>query len=78
MTTMSRLAKKHLLTQDTTSSTYVYSPTLAREDFERYVIKGIISGLMADYGDTVVDYFIECVNERGDAARQHLSAVLNR
>jgi len=48
MTTMSRLAKKRLLQQDKSSTTYVYTPTLDREQFERYVIKDVLSGLLND------------------------------
>ncbi|MDQ6693991.1 MAG: BlaI/MecI/CopY family transcriptional regulator [Chloroflexota bacterium] len=67
MTTMGRLAKKNLLNQDTSASTYVYSPTLPRDAFERYVVKGIIAGLLDDFGDVVIQYFNEAVAER-DAA----------
>ncbi|HYP41239.1 MAG TPA: BlaI/MecI/CopY family transcriptional regulator [Chloroflexia bacterium] len=77
MTTMSRLAKKRLLTQDTSNSTYIYGPALARQDFERYVVKGIINGLMEDYGESVVDYFVECVNERGPSSKEHLAQASN-
>lgn len=76
MTTMSRLAKKHLLNQDTTGSSYVYTPTLGREDFQRYVVLGVIEGLFDDFGDSVIDYFAECIAQRGDSAREHLQNAL--
>lgn len=68
MTTMSRLAKKNLLVQDTSSSSYVYTPTLSRNDFERYVVTGVVNGLFDDFGDEVIDYFLDCVRRRGDGA----------
>ncbi len=76
MTTMSRLAKKHLLHQDTSSSSYVYTPTLSRDDFERYVVRGVVNGLFDDFGDDVVDYFLECARQRGDGTLERLRAAL--
>jgi predicted transcriptional regulator len=72
MTTMSRMAKKRLLTQDKSATSYVYAPALNKEDFESYVVKSVIRGLFDDYGDAVVDYFAECVGERGDATKKRL------
>ncbi len=77
MTTMSRLAKKHLLNQDTSTSSYVYTPTLDRTDFERYVVMGIIEGLFDDFGDDVVDYFGECIKRRGEGVRDRLEKSLS-
>ena len=76
MTTMSRLAKKHLLNQDTTNSSYVYTPTLSRDDFERYVVRGVVNGLFDDFGDEVIDYFLECVRQRGDGALAKLRSAV--
>jgi predicted transcriptional regulator len=64
MTTMSRLAKKNLLSQDRSATTYVYTPSLGREDFERYVITGVLNALLDDYGDRVVKLFNQCVVDR--------------
>jgi predicted transcriptional regulator len=72
MTTMSRMAKKRLLTQDKSSTSYVYAPALNKEDFESYVVKSVIRGLFDDYGDGVVDYFVACVKDRGNAAEKRL------
>lgn len=77
MTTMSRLAKKRLLNQDTSAASYVYTPTLNRPDFERYVVTGIIEGLFDDFGDDVIDYFTECLKRRGPAARSRLEKSLS-
>lgn len=76
MTTMSRLAKKHLLNQDTTNSSYVYTPTLSRGDFERYVVRGVVNGLFEDFGDGVIDYFLEAVKQRGDGSLEKLKAAV--
>jgi predicted transcriptional regulator len=64
MTTMSRLAKKHLLSQDKSSSSYVYTPVLARSDFERYVVLNVLNGLIDDYGDAVIDCFVEFLGDK--------------
>jgi predicted transcriptional regulator len=71
MTTMSRLAKKRLLAQDRSSSTYLYTPVLSRADFERYVVTGILMGLFDDYGDSVIQHFHDCVQNM-DKNRQEM------
>ena len=76
MTTMSRMAKKRLLTQDKSATSYVYAPALDKGNFENYVVKSVIRGLFEDYGDSVVDYFVDCVGERGADAKQRLKAAL--
>ncbi|HEX8231025.1 MAG TPA: BlaI/MecI/CopY family transcriptional regulator [Chloroflexia bacterium] len=77
MTTMSRLAKKHLLNQDTTNSSYVYTPTLSRGDFQRYVVRGVVNGLFEDFGDGVIDYFLEAVRQRGDGSMEKLREAVS-
>jgi predicted transcriptional regulator len=72
MTTMSRLAKKQLLDQDRSSTTYKYAPALSREEFDRYVVMGVLSGLFEDYGSDVVDHFVECVSGMGKERRDRL------
>lgn len=76
MTTMSRMAKKKLLTQDKSATSYVYAPALDRNDFENYVVKSVIRGLFDDYGDAVVNYFVECVDEQGADAKKRLQEAL--
>lgn len=76
MTTMSRMAKKRLLTQDKSATSYVYAPALDKGNFENYVVKSVIRGLFEDYGDSVVDYFVDCVAERGDDAKKRLLSAL--
>lgn len=75
MTTMTRLAKKHLLQQDTTHTSYVYTPTLSRADFDQYVITGVLNGLFDDYGDAVLAAIVECVKAR-DGASERLVKLL--
>ncbi len=77
MTTMSRLAKKHLLQQDKSSTTYMYTPTLDREQFERYVIKDVLSGLLNDYGDVTVECFAEVVNDMGPQMKERVREAVS-
>ena len=77
MTTMSRLAKKRLLTQDRSSSSYVYTPVLDRANFDRYVVMGVINGLFDDYGDVVIDCFAERIKSMGDEAKERLLSELS-
>lgn len=76
MTTMSRLAKKNLLHQDTTASTYVYTPALSRLEFDHYVVMGVIRGLIDDYGDVVGDCFVECLNDGANLDKRRISAAI--
>ncbi len=72
MTTMSRLAKKKLLIQDTSSSSYVYTPAISREDFERYVCTWVIKGLLEDYGAAVVGYFVDAIADTDPSLQERL------
>ena len=76
MTTMGRLAKKNLLHQDTSASTYVYTPVLSHEDFGRYVVMGVLRALIDDYGDLVLDCVAEVVNEEGATGKDRLRAAV--
>ncbi len=76
MTTMSRLAKKNVLHQDKSSASYVYSAALARSDFERYVVTGIIHALINDYGDAFVDCFVEVLSEISPKSRSLLAKAI--
>jgi len=72
MTTMSRLAKKNLLNQDRSSASYVYSPALSKEEFDKYVIAGIMKALLTDYGDVFVDCFVDMLDDLGPTTRERL------
>ncbi|HUP28304.1 MAG TPA: BlaI/MecI/CopY family transcriptional regulator [Chloroflexia bacterium] len=75
MTTMGRLAKKNLLEQDTSSSTYFYTPVLSHSDFGRYVVNGVLKALVDDYGDLVVECVAEYVKDSPEA-KQRLQEAL--
>ena len=77
MTTMGRLAKKNLLNQDTSASTYVYSPVLSHEDFGRYVVMGVLKALIDDYGDLVFECVGEIANEEGGSGKDRLRKALS-
>ena len=76
MTTMSRLAKKRLLDQDRSSSVYLYSPSLSKNDFERYVVMGVINALIEDYGDVVAEYLVDGLGERNPKLTERLRSTL--
>ena len=76
MTTMGRLAKKNLLHQDTSSSTYYYTPVLSHQDFGRYVVMGVLKALVDDYGDLVFDCVADIVNEEGSTGKDRLRSAL--
>jgi predicted transcriptional regulator len=72
MTTMSRLAKKNLLHQDRSTASYVYSAALTKEEFEKYVIAGIIRALVVDFGDVFVDCLLDTMNDLSPTSRERL------
>ena len=72
MTTMSRLAKKGLLDQDRSAASYVYSAALSKEEFDKYVVAGIIRALLSDYGDVFVDCFVDMLDDLSPSARDRL------
>lgn len=72
MTTMSRLAKKNILHQDKSTASYVYSPALSREEFERYVISDILHALVTDYGDIFVDCLLDEMKDLSPSTRDRL------
>jgi predicted transcriptional regulator len=76
MTTMSRLARKNLLLQDTSAQSYVYTPSLSREDFERYVCTGVIRALLEDYGPSVIDHFVNIVAESDPSLQERLRSAV--
>jgi predicted transcriptional regulator len=69
---MSRLAKKGLLQQDRSSPSYVYSAALNKSEFDKYVVAGIIRALVSDYGDMLVDCFVDLLDDLGPTARKRL------
>lgn len=77
MTTMGRLAKKKLLEQDRSSTSYIYRPVISRMEFELYVVTSVINALLDDFGDGVIETFVNCIRDRGPEAEAHLRRALS-
>jgi predicted transcriptional regulator len=58
-TVMERLAEKGYLHCDSHQRAYVYTPTQSREDFLRQVSDAVLSGLLADFGQTIAVHLLE-------------------
>jgi predicted transcriptional regulator len=78
MTTMSRLARKQLLAQDKSLPSYVYSAALAKTEFERYVVSGLVAALLADYPAIFTDCLISSLPALPPDDRERLRSALAR
>ena len=50
--------------------------TMSRDEFNRYVVMGVIKGLIDDYGEIVGDCFVECLNTDDTLDKERVSAAL--
>lgn len=75
MTVMSRLATKGLLVSRPVGRAYVYEAAAGREDFCAGVVRGFMSGVLADADKAVLAQFVDSVTER-DAEQLELLAQI--
>jgi predicted transcriptional regulator len=76
-TVMERLAEKGYLHCDTQQRAYVYTPTQSRADFLRQVSDAVLSGLLADFGQTIaVQLLEETVRQCDPEALDRLQALI--
>jgi predicted transcriptional regulator len=52
-TMMNHLVKKGILFRTKEGHSFLYSPVMNRDQFLKYAAESMISGLLADFGDTV-------------------------
>ncbi len=76
MTTMSRLYEKNILTRRKVGMSFVYTPTLGRQEFINHIVKNVMDSLVNDYSDPVFHYFVEYVAQDEERQRQ-LRRALN-
>jgi len=58
MTTMSRLAKKDLLSVEKANQSYVYRATLSRKEFTDRLVDRLLDSLFFDLSDAAFSYFL--------------------
>lgn len=76
MTTLTRLARKNILEQDTSGLSYIYSARFDKEAFDRYVVKGVVEALMSDYHTMFIESLTANLRSLTEDERAELRAAL--
>lgn len=79
MSTMTRLAKKHLLRIEKHEQTYVYTPTLSEQEFISRFVRLILQDLFISFSAATLEG-LDALHGREDAARarEYLSEIKRR
>ncbi len=77
MTTLSRLARKKLLDQDKSSSSYLYSARVDRSGFDSYVVATLMNALLSDNRGIFIDYLIANLGLLTQSERDRLKSALS-
>jgi predicted transcriptional regulator len=72
MTTMSRLQMKNILKRTRVGLSYVYSPTMPKEEFANAIVKSVLDSLFQEFGDSAHKYIVEYVQSTDE---QHLATI---
>jgi predicted transcriptional regulator len=79
MTTMARLARKHLLSVRRVDNTYIYTPNLSKEEFIDNFVARILENLLVSFADTTESHLQRLVSETETVGKiDHLRSRLNR
>ncbi|MGB9722743.1 MAG: BlaI/MecI/CopY family transcriptional regulator [Chloroflexia bacterium] len=78
MTTMARLAEKGFLRRTRRGMAYLYRPTMTREEFDRWVVRSVLSGLLETFGRETVEYLVEYLSRERPEGLEYLRHVLAR
>lgn len=76
MTVMSRLTAKGLLISRPVGRAYVYEAAASREEFCAGVVRGFMSGMLADSDRAVLVQFVESVTERDTEQLDVLAQII--
>ncbi len=76
MTTMSRLAEKGILKRTRRGMAYLYRPTMSKIEFDRWVMRAVLSGLLETFDATAVDYLVEYLSQERPEQLEYLRNVL--
>ncbi|HUS16687.1 MAG TPA: BlaI/MecI/CopY family transcriptional regulator [Chloroflexia bacterium] len=75
MTTLSRLYDKNILRRRKIGMSFLYTPTLDRDEFINLVVKDVMDSLVGEYGEPVFRYFVDYIG-RNEERRRELTRVL--
>jgi len=78
MTTMSRLADKGVLRRNRQGMAYQYRPAMSRGEFDRWVLRSVLAGLIETFNTTAVDSLVEYLSQEQPEQLEHLRRSLVR
>lgn len=78
MTTMARLATKGFLRRIRQGMAYLYRPTMTRAEFDRWVLRSVLSGLLETFDREAVEYLVEYLSRERPEHLEYLRRVLTR
>lgn len=76
MTTMSRLADKGILKRARRGMAYIYRPTMTRTEFDRWVLRSVLAGLLENFDASTMEYLVEYLSQEHPDQLEHLRRVL--
>jgi predicted transcriptional regulator len=76
MTTMSRLADKGILRRNRRGMAYMYRPTMTKVEFDHWVLRSVLSGLLNSFDTTTMEYLVEYLSQERPDQLEHLRRVL--
>jgi predicted transcriptional regulator len=76
MTTMSRLADKGIMKRTRRGMAYLYRPTMSKPEFDHWVLRSVMSGLLENFDTATMDYLVEYLSQEHPDQLEHLRQVL--
>jgi len=76
MTTMSRLSDKGMLDRSRQGMAYLYQPAMTKPEFDQWVLRSVLSGLLEAYDKRTLDCLVEFLSQERPEQLEHLRQVL--
>lgn len=76
MTIMGRLAGKRLLEKRKSGNSFLFRPTMTREDFTEQIVGNVLDDLLADFGDAALAHLVHRAHEQDRAVVEKLERML--
>ncbi len=76
MTTMSRLADKGIMRRTRRGMAYIYRPTMTKAEFDHWVLRSVLAGLLENFDASTMDYLVEYLSQEHPDQLEHLRQVL--
>jgi predicted transcriptional regulator len=78
MTVMSRLGTKGLLAKSRLGNAFIYTPTYSREQFTRFSLKKVFSGLVRDFSTPAIQEFVESLGRHSPEELAELARAVKK